>query len=141
MARRWVHIGWVGLVAVLLSCGSDNSAGSMQTQCHQIMVAFCRRAFQECTPSSSDFDACVDTGTSACCQNQCGANSAAAQSNIDQCSSEMHSIPCSTLTDPSTVSGALPTDCRGLVRPASVELPMTPGWNLESAMSTALQTK
>jgi hypothetical protein len=132
-----VCLGWVALGVLLVSCG-DDSTGSMQTQCNEIMSAFCGRGFKECMQSSADFDACVSSGTSACCQNRCSSDSATPQSSIDQCTAQMHAIPCSAFMDLSTITSAIPNECKGVVRPASLDAPMPPGWSVESAMSTAM---
>lgn len=130
---RGIIIGFL-----VCACGGDNSSsgsqGTVETQCRQVMQAVCSRAYSECTQSKDNLDACVSSGTSACCQDRCSSNAGSLQSSIDQCVAEMHKIPCSSLADPATVGAAVPADCQGVVRAASANL----GMDLESALSAAL---
>jgi hypothetical protein len=101
------------------------------------MESFCDRAYRQCTRSPANFDACVAAGKDACCVDQCDRMAASSDSAVGGCAAKMKAISCDALSDPSTVAGALPSECRDVVRPASAEFG-EPGVGLEAAMSAGI---
>ena len=128
----------VSLGLSLGACGDDDEGTStVGAQCQTVMQSFCDRAYRQCTQSPANFDVCVSAGKDACCANQCDRKAASPDSVIDGCSAKMKAVSCDALSDPSTVSSAVPSECRGVVRPASAEFGQ-PGVGLEAAMSAGI---